>query len=404
MIDTSRSMLYHLDNLNTESKRVSYQMGSGKVIDKGSDDATLYAKLIDFEDSLRVTENLKLQVNQTQALNDVSDTNMASIKDALDGIKTDLLQSLNSGMDRSDKLAIAMNLRGVRDDLYDRVTTDVGGEYIFSGSNSTVPTLEKDNDFDLNGKIEYKGNGFLREVAVEPGSYRDRGVTGYDVIFYTASKGLAGDSFTFSENERIIDNEGYEWKLNADKTKLQKYDRDGNVFHPLDSNTEISIDSSTDAEEADTTKQSKQATFTIDALPSVPEGRVFEAKHNYFDDLNMIINALEGQSTKLDGTTGGEIDDELVRKTLSNGLEQTSNQFDAANIGHGKLGGRNKVFDTAYEALLAKETHYNILIQENGAADVAKLAMESQALDMTYQALYSTIAKMNEMSLMNYLK
>jgi flagellar hook-associated protein 3 FlgL len=86
------------------------------------------------------------------------------------------------------------------------------------------------------------------------------------------------------------------------------------------------------------------------------------------------------------------------------GLDQTTKQFDATNIGHGELGGRSSTFETAYDKLLAKETNYNILLQETGGADLAKLSMESKALEMTYQSLYSTIAKMNEMSLLNYIK
>ena len=95
--------------------------------------------------------------------------------------------------------------------------------------------------------------------------------------------------------------------------------------------------------------------------------------------------------------------DEAVDEILRNGLEQSTEQYNATNIGHGELGGRNAVFENAYNTLLAQETNYNILIQETGGADLAKLAMESAALDLTYQSLYTTIGKMNQLSLLNYL-
>jgi len=403
MIDTSQNMLYHISNLNTENQRISYQMATGKNMDKGSEDSILHSNLINLEDKLRVTEGLQLQITKTKVINDTADTSLAEMKISLDSIKIDLMKGLNSGMDRSDKLALATNLRGIRDNMFDRVNQRVDGEYVFTGSETNKQTLTKDTQFDINGKIEFGGDGFLREIAVQPGSYRDRGVTAYDVNFYTSSKAYAGDSFTFSEGERIIDEEGFEWKLNTAKTELQKYDYNGNIYHPLDSTTQIAINSSTSPIDGDTTQQSTQATYTINNIPTIPSGRVFEAKHNYFDDLNIIINALEGQSTKLDGTRGGVINDSLVRTTLSNGLGETSQQFDATNIGHGELGGRNNVFNIAYDKLLTQETHYNILIQETGGADLAKLAMESKALEMTYQSLYTTISKMNKLSLLNYI-
>ena len=142
-------------------------------------------------------------------------------------------------------------------------------------------------------------------------------------------------------------------------------------------------------------------TFTV---PTNPAGRMFEAKHNYFDDLNIIINALEGNSTRLDGTRGPVMNDAVVRKTVSAGLEHTSKQFDSTNIGHGELGGRHRIFIEAINKLEAQSSHYTILIKQTGGVDVAKLAMESKALELTYQALYATISKMNKLSLLNYLK
>ena len=417
MIDRTSSMLYHISNLNTENERISYQMASGKVLDQGSDDAMLHARVISLEDDLRITEGLKLQIEKTRALNDTADASIGETKLSLDAIKIDLMKGLNDGMDRSDKLALATNLRGIRENMIDRVNTEVDGEFLFTGSVTTNETLIKDNNFKLNGQIDFGGDGFLREIAVQPGSYRDRGVTAYDVSFYNASTATAGTKFTFTEGERIIDENGHEWKVldqngniynindtTATATSLQQYDHNGKMvdvsIHP---ESKISIKATTPQTEATGGAQAVRGTFTLD-VPSTPEGRLFEAKHNYFDDLNIIINALEGNLTKLDGTKGNVANEALVDETLRTGLGQTTKQFDATNIGHGELGGRNSVFEVAYDKILTQETHYNILIQETGGADLAKLAMESKSLEMTYQALYTTISKMNQLSLINFLK
>lgn len=432
MIDTSKSMLYFIDNLNTQNERVSYQMASGKVLKDGSDDSVLHAKVINLEDKLRVTEGLMLQLEHTKALNDTADSSINEVKHAIESIKVDLMKGLNDGMDRSDKFALATNLQGIRENIYDAVNTQVDGEYLFAGSDSTAETLQKDEDYKLNGRIDYGGDGFLRKIAVQPGTYRDRGVTAYDVSHYTNSRALLsqGDSFTFQDRERIVDENGYEWKVVDDGTNLvhdpsvapvgnlvlQQYDHQGEMFpYPAYANSRIAIDTVTAQVEADaaTRQDSVRETYTIDsatlAAAGQPESRVFEAKHSYFDDLNKIINALEGHVTQLDGTKGGEIgttsaDESFIDDLVRTGLENTSKQYDASNIGHGELGGRNNVFEGAIEKLMVQETHYNILIQETNGADMAKLAMESKALQMSYQALYTTISKMNELSLLNFIK
>ena len=500
MIDQTSSMLYHINNLNMKYERVTYQLASGKVLDQGSDDSMLHAKVISLENDLRVTEGLKLQIEKTRALNDTADANIGEMKLSLDSIKTDLMKGLNDGMDRSDKLALATNIRGIREGMIDRVNAKVDGEFLFTGSVTTNETLVKDDSFKLNGQINFGGNGFLREVAVQPGSYRDRGVTAYDVSFYnsdsaTASTPSNSETLTFSTGERIIDENGHEWKLDEERKKLQQYDHNGILYEPaveidvsippsksfkvdlgVGANTDANgtynvivngttytydgtaggksasdiydslksdleadgyrigplIDddsfvitepngstdgvsgsvSDTDAKYNTTATNEQEATAGatsvqgsyIITVPDKPEGRLFEAKHNYFDDLNVIINALEGHFTKLDGTKGNIANEARVDEALQNGLDQTTAQFNATNIGHGELGGRNNVFEVAYDKISTQETHYNILIQENNGADIAKLAMQSKSLEMTYQALYTTISKMNQLSLINFLK
>ena len=65
---------------------------------------------------------------------------------------------------------------------------------------------------------------------------------------------------------------------------------------------------------------------------------------------------------------------------------------------------KNKIFEVSLERISSKLTQYNILSQEIGAADLTKVAVEAKALELTYTALYSTISKTNELSLVNFLK
>lgn len=418
MIDRSGTMLYHINNLNVQNERVTYQMATGKILNKGSDDSVLHSTVINIEDKLRVTEGLKTQIHKSKALNDTADDTMGETKLSLENVKLDLMKALNSGMARSDKLAVATNLEGIRDNIIDRVNTNIDGEYIFTGSVTTKQTLVKDDDFDINGKVEFGGDAFLRKIAVQPGSYRDRGITAYDAIFHNSSTATANSEFTWSEGDRVIDEYNHEWKVldengaiydpndtSVTPTSLQKYDHDGKIMDTaLYPESNIAINSFTPQAESNSGNMAKKATFTINQLPTEPEGRLFEAKHNYLDDLNVAINALKGNYTKLDGTRGVVATDSQVTDILKTSLTNTTTQYDATNVGHGELGGRNHVFDVSYEKLTTQETHYNILLTENGNADLAKLAMESKSLEMTYQSLYSTISKMNNLTLLDYIK
>ena len=164
------------------------------------------------------------------------------------------------------------------------------------------------------------------------------------------------------------------------KAELVKYDEDGEATLET-----LSMISGTDK------------SFQI-TTPDI-DGTKFEAKANTFDVLDKIINALK----EID-SDANEISAEDAKVVLQEGLGEITQAFEAANVGHAKLGGRNRVFEISLERVSTKLTQYNILSQELGAADLSKVAVEAKALELTYTALYSTINKMNELSLVNFIR
>jgi len=400
MIDMTTQMMYRVSNLNTQNERIAYQMSSGKVLENGSDDSVLYAQTLDIEDKIRVYGGLKTQIEKTAAQNAVADSTMDEIKSAVDLIKIDLMKSLNAGIDKSARKAISTNIAGLRENLFTMANQRVDGQYIYSGSDTTKQTFQKDPNFETNGKISFGGDAILRKVAVEPNTYRERGITGYDVLLYNSDTAGAGEQLSFTESERIIDADGLEWKLNysddGDDTNdtIQQYDKNGVLRNPA---VEKNINLKTAA------TATTPAVYETEAN-QITGNQFLEAKHSFFDDLNIMINALDGYATNTDGTKGSSISTTEMDTLLRDSLEKTSKQYDASNIGHAELGGRNNIFNIALERIDAKNVHYNILMQEISGADMSKLAMESKSLEMTYQALYSTISKMHSLSLLNFIK
>jgi len=414
MIDLTNQMSYRIASLDVKNQKISYQMSTGKKIENGSDDAVLYGKVVNIETNLRTYEGLKNQIEKTTAQNNVADSSIDEVKKTLEVIKVDLLKSLNSGMARSDKVAVAKNMEGMRENLYNLMTTQINDEFIFSGSDTTIPTYEKDEDFKINGQVDFKGNGHLRNIAVEPNVYRQRGVTAYDVLMYNTDTTSKDDKISFTQQESVIDEYGNTWKLNDDKDKLIKYKEDGTISQFVKPDGSLQDEYLTVTDNGETPKTYTSETLS-DALanetisPKTSSGLLLETKHNVFDDLNIMINALYGYSTKqTDDAENGKKDETIsdteVREILSGVLGKMSEQYDATNIGHAKLGGRNRMFESSLESINTKVTHFNILMQKTNGADMGKLAMESKSLELTYNALYSTVSKMNKLSLVNFLK
>lgn len=117
-----------------------------------------------------------------------------------------------------------------------------------------------------------------------------------------------------------------------------------------------------------------------------------------FDELNDVINALE-----LQDSSGNTITQDQADTILSDALDKLNSAYDSMNIAHAKLGTRTSSIDNYESIVQTKIANFTILQEEYASADLTSLAIESQALENTYTALYSTINKVNNLSLVQYL-
>ena len=381
MINQTEQMMYRLNNLDTRYQKNTYQKSTGEILENGSDDSVLYARVIFIDDKIRTFEGLKTQVEKAAIQNNAADSSMKEIKKILDQIKYELIKANTDTTGDDGKAAIRATISGYKENLYQLANTQVENQYVFAGSDASVKPFEKNA---TTGKITYVGDNQLKKIAVEEGSYRDAGITGFDMMMYPSSTATKGGTLTFQSTNRIIDQAGNEWKLNSPTNDtLVKYDLDGNA--------------TTETITPVTNNGSTPPTYSA-TMPST-DGIKFEAKTNIFDFIDDTVNALN----KVD-SAGNPITDTLSKTLISNSVEESKKAYDGVNVAHSELGGKNKIFEVSLERISSKLTQYNILSQEIGAADLTKVAVEAKALELTYTALYSTISKTNELSLVNFLK
>ena len=121
-------------------------------------------------------------------------------------------------------------------------------------------------------------------------------------------------------------------------------------------------------------------------------------KTSVFDVLDELIYALKQQDLN-----GNSISEEDANEILSQGIDKLENAYDNINLNHAKLGARTLSIETYESIVQTKLSNLNILQENYASADLTALAIESQSLENTYTALYSTINKVNNLSLVDYL-
>ncbi|MCG3693251.1 flagellar hook-associated protein FlgL [Aliarcobacter butzleri] len=376
MIAQVNSSLYRLNNLNTTQDKLNYQMGGDKL-EYGSDDSMLFGRLSHINDKVLTQTEIKDQLEKTKALNSSADSALAEAKEnVFEFVKSELIKANTDTTSEEGLIAIAQNIEGVKQNLLDLANTQVEGQYLFSGSDSSVKAFT----MDANGKVTYNGNDSLRKIAVDEGSYRESGVNGFQAFFYTTDSALKGETLTFEADSKILDQEGNEWTLDTVANTLSKKNWDGSfdtlaVTPPTAPATEYSV-----------------------TVPNT-DGARFEAKKNVFDLLDEAINSLRGVDS-----VGNPLTAEDKKTKISAAQDGIDKVIDNIAVAHADLGARNKTFNNSLDIVESKISQYNKTSTEIGSSNLTEVGIKLKSLELMFSALYSTISQTNQLSLVNYMK
>lgn len=371
------STTYRLGNLDNYQAKLNFQMGGSKL-QFGSDDAVTFGRLTHTEDKIKTQKGIVEQIERADVLNKTSDTAMKEVKLLLEKIKAEELIKANTSTTSIEGLeAIAGVIEGYKQNLFNLANTQTEGQYVFAGSDASV----KPFSMDAAGKVTYNGDSELRKVAVDEGSYRERGINGIDAFFYVADSASKGATLTFKAGDRITDQDGKEWVFDNVANTLTKTNWDG-------STQTLAV-----------TPPVAPATEYTTTVPNT-DGTKFEARRNMFDMLDEAISSLRG----LDSAGNPTLTYEDRRTGISKAIDESTKAYDTAIIAHSELGAKNKTFEVSKERAEAKINQLSILEIELGSSNKSEVAVELKALEISYTALYSTINRTFELSLTNFLR
>ncbi|MCT7533447.1 flagellar hook-associated protein 3 [Aliarcobacter cryaerophilus] len=371
------STMYRLGNLDKYQAKLNFQMGGSKL-QFGSDDAVTFGRLTHTEDKIKTQKGIVAQIERADVLNKTSDTAMKEVKLLLEKIKAQELIKANTSTTSIEGLeAIAGVIEGYKQNLFNLANTQTEGQYVFAGSDASV----KPFSMDPSGKVTYNGDSELRKVAVDEGSYRERGINGIDAFFYVSDSASKGATLTFKDGDRITDQDGKEWVFDNVANTLTKTNWDG-------STQTLAV-----------TPPVAPATEYTTTVPNT-DGTKFEARRNMFDMLDEAISSLRG----LDSAGNPTLTYEDRRAGISKAIDESTKAYDTAVIAHSELGAKNKTFEVSKERAESKITQLSILEKELGNSNLTEVATELKALEISYTALYSTINRTFELSLTNFLR
>ena len=376
MVSSISTIKFNLSLLNQRNEKVTYQMSSGDALQYGSDNSQQYNQILSINNNVNSYSSILERIQLSTAYNTTSDSAVASMKTKMESVESLVKKAITDTTSSDSKVTIADEIESYKNAIYSLANSNTSGQYLFSGNSSSTQAFQKDA---TTGKITYIATNDNKSVNVETGSYTTQGVNGIELLYYTNNTAQAGEDLTFDENEIILDKNGNQYKL-LDNDNDGSFD--GLYLNGDSSNTPLTVTDNGDG------------SFTVNNAGTT----ALQSKYSIFDDLDKIINALKQQDS-----SGNTITEDEATTLLSDALSTVTNAYDTMNITHAKLGTRTASIENYESIVQSKLTNFNLLQENYSAADLTALAIESQSLESTYTALYSTINKVNNLSLVKYL-
>lgn len=376
MVSSISTIMYNLSLLNSRNEKVTYGLSSNEALQYGSDDSSKYNQILSINNSVNSYSSILERIQSSTSFNTTSDTAVSSMKTSLESAKSLILQASTATTSNDGKASIANELESLKDTIFNLANSSVDNQYLFAGKSTSTTPFIKD---ETTGKISYVGTNDNKTINVEKNTYNKQGVNGVELLYYTNSTAQNGSNLTFGENELIYDANGNQYQM-LDTNNDGNYD--GLYLNADSSNTPLSLTDNGDG------------TFTVNNTT----GSSLESKRSIFDDLDDAINALNQKDSN-----GNSISEDEANEIISNSVDKFDDIYDVVNLAHANLGIRTASIDNYESIIQTKVTNYSILQKTIAAADLTALAVESQALENTYTALYSTINKVNNLSLVKYL-
>ena len=131
-----------LRNLNTSySKMSNYQdqLTTGRKFTRASEDPVAATKGMQYRVDLNKIEQYTRNLNEMYAWVDTTDTSLSDVSSSLTRVQELITQAANDTNTAEEREKIAIEVKQIQDQIRDVANTQVGGKYIFSGTNTQSP-------------------------------------------------------------------------------------------------------------------------------------------------------------------------------------------------------------------------------------------------------------------------
>lgn len=138
------------NKLNKQLFDVNKQISSGLKIQYAHEDPNIFIDTLRLDDEITTLEQVKNSAQSAYKVSTQTDTTIGDIVKTLESMKVKLLIASNDSHSDTSIQAIAKELRGLQNHLLTIANTSIGGQYLFSGTATSVKPIAADGTYQGN--------------------------------------------------------------------------------------------------------------------------------------------------------------------------------------------------------------------------------------------------------------
>ncbi|MFZ2888834.1 flagellar biosynthesis protein FlgL [Sulfuricurvum sp.] len=140
------------NKLNKQLFDVNKQIASGLKIQYAHEDPNIFIDTLRLDDEITTLSQVKNSAQSAYKMSTQTDTTIGAIVKTLESMKVKMVNAANDAHSDTSIQAIAKELRGLQNHLLTLANTSIGGQYLFSGTATSVKPIGTDGTYQGNDK------------------------------------------------------------------------------------------------------------------------------------------------------------------------------------------------------------------------------------------------------------
>jgi flagellar hook-associated protein 3 FlgL len=167
------------NKLNRQLFDVNKQIASGLKIQYSHDDPTIFIDTLRLDNEITTLSQVKNSAQSAYKFSTQTDMTIGEIVKTIESMKVKLVNAANDSHSDSSLQAIAKELRGLQSHLMTLANTSIGGQYLFSGTATSVKPIGSDGT--------YQGNDQTLQAFLGSGVKQTYNITGSQLFLGSES-------------------------------------------------------------------------------------------------------------------------------------------------------------------------------------------------------------------------